>query len=196
MWIFSQNETGCVLGAFCGTSERQQLSQTKKSLSSVLVLPAGLSLSSFNTDLQPVTEKTKSDGKKQWWDVTDVFRQILIRRHPLIKNCGIHSNLDHHEENKAATQHCFTTITSRDCYLFSQKRKQDCLSAKLTLQCDSWSKQLKRKAGQRLGKSVVSWLWWDKMGSPQDAYCSYLSSTVTLILPGMSSEIVKALIKD
>lgn len=28
------------------------------------------------------------------------------------------------------------------------------------------------------------------------AHCSYLSPTVTLILPGMSSEIVKALIKD
>lgn len=41
-----------------------------------------------------------------------------------IKNCGIYSNLDHRVENKSSHAARFTTITFRDCYLFSQKGKE------------------------------------------------------------------------
>lgn len=138
----------------------------------------------------------------------DTFTHTVMRRHPLIKSCGIYSNPDQRVENKAGALARFTTVTSRDCYLFSQKGEERGKKTGLS-QCQAlltvWSKQLRRKATQRLGRSRHPWLWWDKMSSPWDiicclalptAHCSYLSPTVTLILPGMSSEIVKALIKD
>lgn len=98
-----------------------------------------------------LTKKRKKKEEENVWTQSshlDTFTHTVMRRHPLIKSCGIYSNPDQRVENKAGALARFTTVTSRDCYLFSQKgkereKKQGCLNAKLYLQCDpnSWEER-------------------------------------------------------
>lgn len=190
----------CLGGLFCRISHRQQLSQHKKSFSGMLVVPAGLSLGSLNkrcrTNYQKKenTEGKQKKKKKQCVKQSshlDMFTQTEhIRRHRLIKNGGTYSNVHPYIGNRAVTN-TSVPLGIVICFLI----KKNFIGAKVILQYVSQSaKQLKRRTRQHLGRSTQPWLWWDKMSTPQDtlcclalptAHCSYLSPTVTLVLPGV-----------
>ena len=84
---------------------------------------------------------------------------------------GIYSSVDPCEEDEAATLHVVWLPLPLGIVNYFRVWKQDRCTAKLTSQCVSWPKQLKREATQRQGGSTYPWLWWDKMSSPWDIIC-------------------------
>lgn len=92
MWIFSQNETGCVLGAFCGTSQRQQLSYSKTREASVACwfYQQAYHLALSTRDPQPATKRTKKRGEKTMC----VARAVLMLTH----NTNSYQKTSSHQE--------------------------------------------------------------------------------------------------
>lgn len=147
------------MGAFCGTSQRQQLSQNKKSFSGTPVLPAGLSLGSFNgrstTNYQ---KKKKKEGEKTMCERKAV---TLICAHGYQKTSAhqeprnIQQSASSHRKQSSPHRTCVTAVTSRDYYLFLQKENENNTSHRRVYLAERLViKQLRRKAKRRLGRST------------------------------------------
>lgn len=195
MWIVCQDETGCVLGTFCGTSHRQQLSQHKNSFSGMLVLPAGLSLGSFDKQL-PKTKWKRRSAKKIYFSYQKTFMVELIAlcrkqtttvRVSLLLPLGIVIYFLKWYKKKLPQWQAYLIV----CLMISQTdEKKEKKKKNLKSQAIFW--QINR-ALTLMRQNELTTRYNIFPGPP---HCSYLSTTVTLTLSGMSSEIVKALIKD
>lgn len=157
MWIFSQNETGCVLGAFCGTSQRQQLSQNKKSVSGMLVLPVGLSLGSFNkrSTTNYKKKEAKNEGKIQC--VNQKQSPWYVHTNSYQKTCytglwNIYQSVLSHRKQSSHTAHVTLLLPPGIVVYFSKKENKKkkktglshCQVLPYRVSCDPNSRKVRR----------------------------------------------------
>lgn len=109
----------CLEAFFRGTSQRQQLShKTVKSFSGTLVLPAGLSLGSFNrrsTTNYPKQKNKKNRSEEKMCEPEAVTLIFSHRRHLIKSPMEYIAIWIPAKKTKHPHCICFTTATSRDC---------------------------------------------------------------------------------
>lgn len=123
-------------------------------------------------DPQPIKKRKRTACKPK--AVTLIRSHTVMTRNQLIKSSGKYSNLEktklpHGKFYYRYPQGLLSIFAKRERMKnIKKKQKKNRALSLCQASLTEWSKQLKRKATQHLGRSMHPWLWWDKMSSPRD----------------------------